>query len=124
MPIYEYHCADCRRAVSRLVMRISDPEPPRCPRCGGAQLTRLMSRFARLRSEDDRLDALADPSQFGELDEEDPKSVARFMKKMGGELGEDAGEDWDQMVDEAMEEEGGGGETADASGSGSPSEDL
>ena len=108
MPIYEYDCADCRRRVSRLVMRISDPEPPSCPRCGGARLTRLMSRFARLRSEDDRLESLADPSQLGGLDENDPQSVARFMKKMGGELGEDTGEDWDQMVDEAMEEEGGG----------------
>ena len=49
MPIYEYHCADCRRRVSLLVMRISDPEAPRCPRCGGEQLTRLMSRFAILR---------------------------------------------------------------------------
>ena len=28
MPIYEYHCADCRRRVSLLVMRISDPEAP------------------------------------------------------------------------------------------------
>lgn len=119
MPIYEYDCADCRRRVSRLVMRISDPEPPRCPRCGGERLTRLMSRFARLRSEDDRLDSLADPSKLGGLDEEDPRSVARFMKKMGSELGDDAGEDWDQMVDEAVEEEeSGDSESADSHASG------
>src|SRR5262245_2940431 len=79
MPIYEYHCADCRRRVSLLVMRISAPEPPQCPRCGGAQLTRLMSRFATLRSEDDRLESLADPGQLGDLDESDPRSVARWM---------------------------------------------
>jgi putative FmdB family regulatory protein len=109
VPIYEYDCADCRRRVSLLVMRITNPEPARCPRCGGERLTRLMSRFSRLRSEDERLDSLADPSQFGGLDEEDPRSVARFMKKMGSEMGEDVGEDWDQMVDEAVEEEGGGG---------------
>ena len=46
------------------------------------------------------------------------------MKKMGGELGEDAGDDWDQMVDEAVEEEASGNpETADADSSGS-SDDL
>ena len=89
MPIYEYHCADCRRAVSLLVMRISDPTPPICPRCGGAQLRRLMSRFATIRSEEDRLDSLADPSSLGDLNEDDPKSVARWMKKMGSEMGED-----------------------------------
>ncbi len=113
MPIYEYHCEDCRRRVSLLVMRISDPTPPRCPRCGGARLTRLLSRFATIRSDDDRLDSLADPGQLGDLDDQDPRSVARWMKKMGGELGEDAGEDWDEMVDEAVEQEVSGGEGED-----------
>ncbi len=105
MPIYEYHCGDCHRPVSLLVMRISDPTPPRCPRCGGAELRRLMSRFATIRSEEDRLDSLADPSSLGDLNEDDPKSVARWMKKMGGEMGEDVGEDWGDTVEEAMEEE-------------------
>ena len=104
MPIYEYHCADCRRTGRLLVMRISDPAPPVCPRCGGTQLRRLMSRFATVRSEEDRLDSLADPSSLGGLDEDDPKSVAKWMKKMGNEMGEDLGDD----VDEALEQEAGG----------------
>jgi len=58
-----------------------------------------------VKSEESRLESLTDPSKFGDLDENDPKSVARFMKRMGKELGEDAGEDFDQMVDEAMEKE-------------------
>ena len=114
MPIYEYHCADCRRAVSLLVMRISDPTPPICPRCGGTQLRRLMSRFATVRSEEDRLDSLADPSSLGDLDEDDPKSVAKWMKKMGNEMGEDLGDD----VDEALEQETGGDLEASSDGAG------
>ena len=110
MPIYEYHCQDCRRRVSLLVRSITNPGTPTCPRCGGRHLERLMSRFARVRSEDDRLDSLADPSKLGGLDESDPGSVARFAKRMGKELGDDVGEDFDQMVEEAME--------ADASGEG------
>ncbi len=105
MPIYEYHCQDCRRRVSIFVRSISNPGAPTCPRCGGHDLERLMSRFSRVRSEDDRIDALADPSSFGDLDENDPQSVARWAKKMGKELGEDLGEDFDQMMDEAMDEE-------------------
>jgi len=62
-----------------------------------------MSRFATIRSEEDRLDSLADPSSLGDLNEDDPKSVARWMKKMGSEMGEDLGDD----VDEALEEETG-----------------
>ncbi len=108
MPIYEYHCPDCRRRVSLLVRSITNPGSPACPRCGGRNLERLMSRFARVRSEEDRLEALADPSALGDLDENDPKSVGRWAKKMGKELGEDLGEDFDQAMEEAMEEESGG----------------
>ncbi len=109
MPIYEYLCTDCRRRVSLLVRSISNPGTPTCPKCSGTNMERLMSRFARVRSEEDRLDALADPSAMGDLDENDPQSVARWAKKMGKELGEDMGEDFDQAMEEAMAEEEGGG---------------
>ena len=82
-----------------------------------------MSRFATVKSEDARLESLADSGSFGDLDENDPSSVARFMKKMGKEFGDDLGEDFDSAVDEAMAEAGddaGGGDTpaADAGDSG------
>lgn len=63
-----------------------------------------MSRFATVKSEAARLDSLADSSSFGDLDENDPGSVARFMKKMGKEFGDDLGGDFDSAVDEAMSE--------------------
>jgi hypothetical protein len=68
-----------------------------------------MSRFATVKSEDSRLDSLSDPSSFGDLDENDPQSVARFVKKMGHEMGEDLGEDLDAAMDEAMTEGDGPG---------------
>jgi len=116
MPIYEYHCHDCRRRVSLLVLRISDPGTPRCPRCGGERLTRLMSRFATLKSEEDRLESLADPSRLGDLDEDDPRSVARWMKRMGSEMGEDLGEDFGEVAEEALEEEVGRDEAQGGAG--------
>lgn len=121
MPIYEYECGDCRRRVSLLVLRPSVAPPPICPRCHGTALTRLMSRFATVKSEDARLDALADSSTLGDLDENDPGSVARFMKKMGKEFGDDMGGDFDSAVDEAMSEAAGdesGGATADSGDTG------
>jgi putative FmdB family regulatory protein len=124
MPIYEYECSDCRRRVSLLVRTLSAAASPACPRCGGANLTRLMSRFATVKSEDARLESLADSSSMGDLDENDPGSVARFMKKMGRELGNDMGDDFESAVDEAMAEGDGdsggagegGAESVDASG--------
>lgn len=114
MPIYEYHCHGCNRRVSLLILVPSSAPSPRCPRCGSDALTRLLSRFATVKSEEDRLESLADPSNLGDVDEDDPKSVARFMKKMGKELGEDVGDDLDQTIDEAMEE--GGAESGDSDG--------
>lgn len=109
MPIYEYECQGCQRRVSLLIRTLSAAEAPRCPRCGSATLSRLMSRFATVKSEDSRLDSLSDPSSFGDLDENDPQSVARFVKKMGHEMGEDLGDDLDAAMDEAMTEGDGPG---------------
>ncbi|MGH7253315.1 MAG: FmdB family zinc ribbon protein, partial [Nitrospiraceae bacterium] len=76
--------------------------PPACKSCQSVRLERIMSRFAAPKSEEARLESLADPSSFGDVDENDPKSMARFMKKMGREMGEDVGDD----LDEALEETG------------------
>ena len=118
MPIYEYECHGCRRRVSLLVLRPSTAPPPSCPRCGSGDLSRLMSRFATVKSEDARLDSLADSSSFGDLDENDPGSVARFMKKMGKEFGDDMGDDFEAAVDEAMSESGDDGNMDAAGGFG------
>ena len=101
MPIYEYRCQDCRRRVSvfwRSFSEAADGEAT-CPRCGSRNLTRLVSKVAVLRSEESRLDDLADPSNLGDLDENDPKSMARWMRKMGGEMGEDLGDELNEVVD-------------------------
>jgi putative FmdB family regulatory protein len=125
MPIYEYDCGDCRRRVSLLLRTFAAAASPACPRCGGANLTRLMSRFATVKSEDARLESLADPSALGDLDENDPGSVARFMKKMGQEFGDDLGDDFDSAVDEAMAEANDGeGGAADSPADAGDSTDL
>jgi putative FmdB family regulatory protein len=100
MPIYEYTCHDCKHRVSLLWRSFADAEnrSAACPRCGGTNLTRLISRVAVLRSEDSRLDDLADPGALGDLDENDPKSLARFMRKMANETGEDLGPEFDEVV--------------------------
>jgi len=83
-----------------------------CKFCGGEEVEQLYSRFAMPKSEESRLESLADPSSLSGLDENDPASVARWMKKMGKEMGEDfAGEDIDQLADEAAREAAGEGPT-------------
>jgi hypothetical protein len=67
-------------------------------------MNRLLSRFASPKSEEARLESLADPANLGGLDESDPRSMARLMKKMGQEMGEDVG-DVDAMLEGAGEED-------------------
>ena len=70
-----------------------------CQHCGGSKLERLLSRFAAPKSEEARLESLADPTNLGGIDENGPKSIARLMKKMGHEMGEDV-DDIEEMMDQ------------------------
>jgi putative FmdB family regulatory protein len=100
MPIYEYTCHTCHHRVSLLWRSYGDAEERQaiCPRCGGSDLARLISRVAVLRSEDTRLDAMADPAALGGFDEDDPKSLARYMRQMADETGEAMGPEFDEVI--------------------------
>lgn len=111
MPIYEYRCRDCRKRNTYLILSASAPAPS-CKHCQSGNLERIMSRFAAPKSEEARMEALADPSNFGDVDENDPQSMARFMKKMGKEMGEDFGEDMDEAMESMDTDDMGMGMTA------------
>lgn len=100
MPIYEYACQECHRTSSVLVLNPRNHSPVTCRHCGSMKLERLLSRFAAPKSEEARLESLADPANLGEIDESDPRSVARLMKKMGQEMGEDV-DDIEAMMDQS-----------------------
>jgi putative FmdB family regulatory protein len=101
MPIYEYRCRKCQKKFSVLTLRVGERISAACPKCGGRAADRLMSRFAMPKSEEARMDALADPSRLSDLDENDPRSVGRWMRKMGQEMGDEFGaDDLDEMADE------------------------
>ena len=107
MPIYEYRCADCGTTTTVVTLSVSAAVDPVCRHCGGRNVAKLVSRVSIRRSEESQLESLADPSSLGGLDENDPKSVARWMKKMGRDMGEESGEDFDAEVDRAMDEAAG-----------------
>jgi len=128
MPIYEYACPRCRKIFSFLVRNISRKKKFKCPQCGSSALKRIYSSFATVQSEESRLEKMADPSFFSGLDENDPRSLARLMKKMARETGEEmddemkeicerleAGEDPEKLEAE-MGGGGPGGYTRDTSG--------
>jgi putative FmdB family regulatory protein len=117
MPIYEFECHDCHRKTTAIVLSRARITEVRCRRCGSANLERLVSRFATPKSEDARMEALADPASMGDIDENDPKSVARWMTRMGREMGEEFGDDLDQAMEEETAEAGEDSGTGGAAGS-------
>lgn len=99
MPVYDYKCRQCKKRTSlRLSYAEYDTAHPTCRHCGSEDLQRLISRVRIMKSEDSRLDDLADPSNFSDLDENDPRSIGRYMRKMSSELGEDLGPEFDEVV--------------------------
>jgi putative FmdB family regulatory protein len=101
MPIYEFYCLDCRKKVSLFYRTLSAAQEaaPVCPICGGKRLHRLVSRVRVLHSEEDRLERLADSSLMAGLEEEDPQALARFMREMKHELGDEMDDpELDEMI--------------------------
>jgi putative FmdB family regulatory protein len=116
MPIYEYKCADCKRKVSlffgsfSVAERRSEAGEIECPNCGSNRLERLMSRVNMVRGDSSLEDSMSDIDDGGDmdgmggmlngLDEDDPRSVARWARRMkdsmGGEM--DMGPDFDQAL--------------------------
>jgi len=88
MPIYEYRCNSCRRRSSIFVRSINSPVQAVCSACGSQDMGRLISRVAVLRSEDDAFEGLADDPSLAGVDERDPRSIARWVRKMSEKMGE------------------------------------
>ena len=107
MPIYEFRCGQCGKRNEFITFRVNEPVPTACRFCGREGLTRIPSRVRVRMSEETRLERLADPSAWSGVDENDPKSVAKVLKKMGQEMGEDFPGEVDEMVEEAMDSQAG-----------------
>lgn len=114
MPIFEYSCSTCRLPKFAALVGVSmHATPPVCPRCGGNELTKLVSRFRRLRSEDAALDDLTDMADT--INPDDPKQIRRLVKEMAGSMGDGGDDDFEEMMEEAMDEEAGATGGADDS---------
>ncbi len=98
MPIYEFLCPQCKRKFRKLVGMIAIASPIQCPQCSSTEVVRQISRFARVRSEDDALDSLS--NEMESIDEDDdPRAIRKVLREMGREMGEDFEQDFDEMME-------------------------
>ncbi len=99
MPSYEYRCLDCKR---RFEVYLSYDEYGKqkvhCVNCNSQDVQRTIGRIRIAHSEESRLEKMADPANLAGL-EDDPKALARMMRQMGSEMGEDLGPEYDEVLD-------------------------
>ncbi len=148
MPIYEYSCDGCGKVSSFLVRSVEAHRTPSCPKCGTKGMSRVFSRFATgpKSSGSSRAASMGLPGEGGGMDEgpgggnepdlsalegideNDPRSLGRVLRKMAEESGEkmdpemdeacrrlEAGED-PEAIEEAMGEALGGEGGAEGGG--------
>jgi putative FmdB family regulatory protein len=101
MPIYEYRCKGCGKKFSALIGMTAEADNEACPHCGSLDTGKLVSRFARYRSEDDRVDAIADSLEtMGEPDS--PTEMREMMREMGKAMDEDMSDEMEEMFEADM----------------------
>lgn len=98
MPIFEFRCNSCSRKFATLVGMTADSGDIVCPHCGAQDATKLISRFRQGRTEEDRLDDLADRlEQYGEP--ESPSKMREMMREMGKAVDEDISDEMEEMFE-------------------------
>ncbi|MBS1250263.1 MAG: hypothetical protein MAG431_01855 [Chloroflexi bacterium] len=99
MPQYEFVCLDCKKPFEVFMSYTEYGEKEaQCPQCDGLEVQRIIRPIRVARSEESRLEDLADPSMLAGI-EDDPKALGNMMRKMSNELGEDLGPEFDEVID-------------------------
>jgi putative FmdB family regulatory protein len=110
MPLYEFSCGSCRKKFTVLCSINDRDNEQQCPNCSATSSQRLVSRVKMVRSEEQIMESLADPSALSGLDENDPRTFATWAKKMAREMGENM----DEEIESMAQEEFSGGDQADS----------
>ena len=99
MPTYDYICGACRKRFDvYLSYQEYGVKAVACAHCGSANVRRRVPRVRVLKSDQARMDALADPAKLDALDS-DPVALGRMMRQMGSEMGEDLPHEFGEVVD-------------------------
>ena len=103
MPLFEYACRRCDKRFTWMSGVVATELPPLCPNCHSADLRKLISRVTRGRSDDARMESIADKLETQDFD--DAHELRRFAREMGREMGAESGEDLSDEMEEIIEAE-------------------
>jgi putative FmdB family regulatory protein len=106
MPLFEFRCLECQKRFTFMVGVVAENSEPRCPACSSLNLKKLISRFVSGRSDDERMESIAEKMDSQDFD--DPSTMRRFAREMGREIGAETGEDLSDEMEELIESEANG----------------
>jgi len=100
MPTYDFICTACRQRFD-VFMTFSEygTKPVHCAHCGSADVRRRMTKVRIAKSEENRMESMAEGLSGIEGLADDPKALGHMMRKMGREMGEDLPPEFDDVVD-------------------------
>ncbi len=99
MPNYTYSCLDCNKRFSiYMTYDEYDHQKVTCVLCKSPNVQRRIGLIRIAQSEENRLEKLADPNALAGL-EDDPRALGKMMRQMSGEVGEDMGTEFDEVID-------------------------
>jgi putative FmdB family regulatory protein len=100
MPNYDFICNKCnQRFDAFLTFAEYGKKKVKCAHCGSKNVRRRMTKIRIAKSEEGRMDAMADDFSGFEGLEDDPKAMGRMMRKMGKEMGEELPPEFNEVVD-------------------------
>ncbi|NWG33835.1 MAG: zinc ribbon domain-containing protein [Chloroflexi bacterium] len=100
MPTYDFICNDCNQHFDVfLTFAEYGKKTVKCTLCGSKNIRRRMTKVRIAKSEESRMEAMADDfSGFDGL-EDDPRAMGKMMRKLGREMGEELPPEFDEVVD-------------------------
>ena len=100
MPTYDFICNNCNeRFEVFLTFAEYGKKKVSCVHCKSKDVRRRMTKVRIAKSEDSRMESMADDFSGIEGLEDDPKAMGQMMRKMGKEMGEDLPPEFDDVVD-------------------------
>ena len=100
MPTYDFVCNNCEKRFE-VFMTFNEygKKAVHCVHCESNHVRRRMTKVRIAKSDDSRMESAADDFSGMEGIEDDPKALARMMRKMGGEMGEELPAEFNDVVD-------------------------
>ncbi len=102
VPIFDFLCKECGHKCAIMVCMVAEAVNETCPNCGSDQTSRLVSKVAKFRREDQRVDEIADRLEhFGEPDT--TSEMRNLVRELGSAMDEDMADEMEEMLETDLE---------------------